>query len=101
MIEHVENPIQFRRAVSRLLDSKGLAVVNTPKMEGLPSRAKFLLQGLWLMDIYGDPTHLSPIFGDLLVRRYLLKPNLQLVAQNFYPRQGFVTGRSVYSWRLR
>lgn len=102
VIEHVENPIQFLRALSRLLDPKGLAVVTTPNMESFPSRAKFLLQGrLRLMDMHGDPTHISPIFGDLLVRQYLPKANLQLVAQDFYPRQGFVTGRSVYSWLLQ
>jgi len=97
VIEHVEAPVSFLRNIHDLLRPKGVAIVTTPNMDSLPSRLKFLLKGkLRLMDKYGDPTHISPIFWDLLASRYLTLAGLSLVAHHVYPPDGFVVGRPLY-----
>jgi SAM-dependent methyltransferase len=97
VIEHLEAPIPFLRQVWSLLDSQGFAVITTPNMDSLPARGKHLLKGkLRMFDDYDDPTHITPIFWDLLVRKYLPRARLRLVAHTLYPPDGFVTGRSLY-----
>ena len=98
VIEHLEAPIRFLAQVRSLLRPGGFAVVTTPNVDSLPARAKFLLKGkLRLFDQHGDPTHISPIFWDLLVRQYLPRAGLDLVAHALYPPDGFIVGRRAYS----
>ena len=98
VIEHLEAPIRFLVQIRTLLGPGGFAVVTTPNVDSLPARAKFLLKGtLRMFDQRGDPTHLSPIFWDLLIRQYLPRAHLDLVAHTYYPPDGFIVGRPAYS----
>lgn len=102
IIEHLEAPIAFLRGLARLLAPDGVAVVTTPNVDSLPARIKFLLKGkLRMLDEYGDPTHITPIFWDLLTRQYLGRAGLRLVEHHVYPPRGFVAGRPVYQRLLR
>ena len=97
VIEHLEAPVAFLRGVASLLAPDGIAVVTTPNVDSLPARAKFLLKGkLRMLDEHGDPTHISPIFWDLLIRQYLPLAGLELRAHSVFPPDGFVTGRPTY-----
>lgn len=97
VIEHLESPIGFLRSIGALLGEGGRAVVTTPNVDSLPARVKFLLRGkLRLLDEHGDPTHISPIFWDLLIRQYLPQAGLRLVDASTYPPGGFVAGRPAY-----
>lgn len=97
VIEHLEAPIAFLRSLATLLGEGGHAVVTTPNVDSLPARAKFLLRGkLRMLDEHGDPTHISPIFWDLLTRQYLPQAGLRLVHASTYPPGGFVAGRPAY-----
>jgi glycosyltransferase involved in cell wall biosynthesis/2-polyprenyl-3-methyl-5-hydroxy-6-metoxy-1,4-benzoquinol methylase len=97
VIEHLEAPIGFLRNISRLLAAGGVAVLTTPNLDSLAARVKFLVKGkLRLLDEHGDPTHISPIFWDLLIRQYLPRSGLDLVDHTTYPRWGHVSGRPSY-----
>jgi len=81
VIEHVESPTGFFRNVGRLLTTGGIAVITTLNVDSLPARTKFLITGkIRTMDEFGEPTHISPIFWDLLQRQFL-------------PRAGLLAGR--------
>ena len=72
VIEHVESPIGFLRNVRMLLAPGGVGVVTTPNVDSLPARIKFFLVGkIRTMDERGEPTHISPVFFDLLCRQFL------------------------------
>jgi SAM-dependent methyltransferase len=102
VIEHVESPIGFLRNVRRLLRTGGVAIMTTPNVDNAPARVKFLLTGrLRMMDDRGDPTHISPIFVDLLVRQYLPRAGLSLVGRLLYPSNGYRASRSQYALLLR
>ena len=102
VIEHVEAPIAFLREVAYLLTPAGVAVITTPNVDSLPARLKFLLKGkVRQLDEWGDPTHISPIFLDLLHRQYLPAAGLRLVDHAYYPPEGFLTGRPSYRPVLR
>jgi 2-polyprenyl-3-methyl-5-hydroxy-6-metoxy-1,4-benzoquinol methylase len=97
VIEHLEAPIRFLHQIRSLLHPEGFAVLTTPNVDSLPAKAKFLLKGtLRMFDEWGDPTHISPIFWDLLVRKYLPRTRLQIAAHTVYPEAGFVAGRDIY-----
>lgn len=97
VIEHVRGPIDFLQMIRGLLKPEGVALITTPNMDSLPARVKYLLKGkLRLMDEFGDATHVSPIFWDLLTRQYLPAANLELADFSVYPADGFVAGRTVY-----
>lgn len=97
VIEHLESPLGFLRNVARLLRPDGCAIVTTPNVENLHARVKYLLTGtLRLLDRYGDPTHISPVFLDLLQRQYLPRAGLVLVEGGTYPPGGFRAGRRLY-----
>jgi SAM-dependent methyltransferase len=97
VIEHLEAPIPFLRHIRALLHPEGFAVITTPNMDSLPARGKHLIKGtLRMFDDYGDPTHISPIFWDLLVQKYLPRARLRLVEHILYPPDTFVVGRSIY-----
>lgn len=86
VIEHMRDPIGFLTRVGALLVDDGLAVITTPNMDSLASRLRFLSSGkLRQMDASGDPTHISPIFMDLLERRYLPSAHLTLEKRLLYP----------------
>jgi 2-polyprenyl-3-methyl-5-hydroxy-6-metoxy-1,4-benzoquinol methylase len=102
VIEHLESPVGFLRNVRRLLAPQGAAVLTTPNVENLPARVKFLLTArLRMMDGAGDPTHISPIFFDLLVRQYLPRAELRLARHTLYPVNGYKMTRARYAWLFR
>ena len=98
VIEHVESPIGFLRNIGNLLAPGGVAVITTPNVESLPARLKFLLSGkIRTMDEHGEPTHISPIFTDLLDRQYLKRTSLQLQEHYVFPANGFQLSRRMFS----
>lgn len=102
VIEHLENPIGFLRDLGRLLTPDGVAIVTTPNVDSLPARLKFLLRGrIRMLDEWGDPTHISPVFWDLLNRKYLPLAGLALREHLTYPVDGFCVGRRAYRPVLR
>ncbi|MHB8185475.1 MAG: glycosyltransferase [Dermatophilaceae bacterium] len=102
VIEHLEAPIAFLRGLARLLTPDGVAVVTTPNVDSLPARLKFLLKGkLRMLDEHDDPTHITPIFWDLLTRQYLNRAGLKLLEHHVYPPRGFIVGRASYQRLLR
>jgi 2-polyprenyl-3-methyl-5-hydroxy-6-metoxy-1,4-benzoquinol methylase len=102
VIEHVESPIGFLRNVSRLLAKNGVAVITTPNVDSLPARLKFLLAGrLRMMDKHSDPTHISPVFADLLMRQFLPRAGLRLKEHFLFPPNGHQLTRKPIAWTLR
>ena len=98
VIEHVESPIGFLRNIGNLLTLGGVAVVTTPNVESLPARLKFLLRGkIRTMDEHGEPTHISPIFVDLLKRQFLKRTSLELHEHHVFPTNGFQLSRKSFS----
>ena len=94
VIEHMESPIAFLRKVRALLDDHGVAILTTPNVDSALARLKFLARDrLRMMDAAGDPTHISPIFLDLLLRQYLPRADLTLVARYAFPSGGFAVSR--------
>lgn len=94
VIEHVENPIGFLRNIGNMLAPGGHAVLTTPNVESLPARLKMLLSGkIRTMDESGEPTHISPIFMDLLKRQYLRRTRLELAEHLYFPSNGFQMSR--------
>ena len=101
VIEHVESPISFLRNVKNLLAPRGVAVITTPNVDSLPARLKFLLTGkIRTMDEYGEPTHISPIFFDLLTRQFLPLAGLRLNQHLLFPPHGFQLTRKSVAWFL-
>jgi 2-polyprenyl-3-methyl-5-hydroxy-6-metoxy-1,4-benzoquinol methylase len=102
VIEHVENPIGFLRNVGLLLAPGGVAALTTPNVDSLPARLKFLLAGkIRTMDEHGEPTHISPIFFDLLQRQYLPRAGVRLREHLVFPPNGFQLTRKPLAWGLR
>jgi 2-polyprenyl-3-methyl-5-hydroxy-6-metoxy-1,4-benzoquinol methylase len=101
VIEHVESPIGFLRNIGRMLAPGGVAVVTTPNVDSLPSRLKFLLAGkIRTMDEFGEPSHISPIFFDLLQRQFLPLAGLRLRQHLLFPPNGFKLSRKSVAWSL-
>lgn len=102
VIEHVESPIGFLRNVARLLAKNGVAVITTPNVDSLAARLKFLLAGrLRMMDEHSDPTHISPIFADLLLRQFLPRAGLRIKEHFVFPPNGHQLTRKPIAWTLR
>jgi 2-polyprenyl-3-methyl-5-hydroxy-6-metoxy-1,4-benzoquinol methylase len=102
VIEHVESPIGFLRNVAQLLARRGVGVITTPNVDSLPARTKFLLAGkIRTMDENSDPTHISPIFSDLLRRQFLPRAGLKLSEHLLFPPNGYQLTRKPIAWTLR
>ena len=98
----MESPIGFLRNVGRLLAPGGVAVLTTPNVDCLPARSKFLLQGkIRTMDERGEPTHISPVFYDLLKRQFLPRAGLQMREHLVFPPNGYQLTRKPIAWALR
>ena len=99
---HVESPIGFLRNISQLLAPEGVAVITTPNVNSLPARAKFLLAGkIRMMDENSDPTHISPVFVDLLRRQFLPLAGLRLREHLVFPPNGYQLTRKPIAWAMR
>jgi 2-polyprenyl-3-methyl-5-hydroxy-6-metoxy-1,4-benzoquinol methylase len=102
VIEHVESPIGFLRNIGRLLAPRGVAVITTPNVDSLPARAKFLLTGrIRTMDETSEPTHISPIFWDMLRRQFLPRAGVRLREHFVFPPNGFQLSRKPVAWTFR
>jgi 2-polyprenyl-3-methyl-5-hydroxy-6-metoxy-1,4-benzoquinol methylase len=102
VIEHVESPIGFLRNVRRLIAPGGVGVLTTPNVDSLPARSKFLLKGkIRTMDEHGEPTHISPVFFDLLRRQFLPRAGLRLREHLVFPPNGYQLTRKPLAWTLR
>ena len=102
VIEHVESPIGFLRNIGHLLLPGGVAVLTTPNVDSLPARSKFLLKGkIRTMDEHGEPTHISPIFFDLLQSKFLPRAGLRLREHLVFPPNGYQLTRKPIAWALR
>jgi 2-polyprenyl-3-methyl-5-hydroxy-6-metoxy-1,4-benzoquinol methylase len=102
VIEHLESPVSFLRNVRRLLSPGGVAVISTPNVESLPTRLRFLGSGkIRMMDDRGEPTHISPIFLDLLQRKFLPLAGLRLREHLVFPPNGFHATRKSTAWLMR
>jgi 2-polyprenyl-3-methyl-5-hydroxy-6-metoxy-1,4-benzoquinol methylase len=102
VIEHVESPINFLRNVGQLLGPGGVAVLTTPNVDSLPARSKFLLKGkIRTMDEHSEPTHISPVFFDLLQRQFLPRAGLHLREHLVFPPNGYQLTRKPLAWTLR
>jgi 2-polyprenyl-3-methyl-5-hydroxy-6-metoxy-1,4-benzoquinol methylase len=99
VIEHVESPIGFLRNIGRMLSPGAVAILTTPNVDSLPARFKFFLAGkIRTMDDYGEPTHISPIFFDLLQRQFLPLAGLRLREHLVFPPDGFQLSRKSVAW---
>jgi 2-polyprenyl-3-methyl-5-hydroxy-6-metoxy-1,4-benzoquinol methylase len=102
VIEHVESPIGFLRNVGRLLAPGGVGVLTTPNVDSLPARSKFLLRGkIRTMDERSEPTHISPVFFDLLRRQFLPRAGLRLRDHLVFPPNGYQLTREPIASTLR
>lgn len=102
VIEHVESPIGFLRNVRRLLAPGGVAVLTTPNVDSIPARLKFFLKGrIRTMDEQSEPTHISPVFLDLLHRQFLPRVGLQLREHLAFPPNGYQLTRKPMAWAFR
>jgi 2-polyprenyl-3-methyl-5-hydroxy-6-metoxy-1,4-benzoquinol methylase len=101
VIEHVESPINFLRNIAQLLAPDGVAVITTPNVDSLPARLSFLLEGkIRMMDEVSDPTHISPIFSDLLRRQFLPRAGLKLSEHLLFPPKGYQLTRKPFALPL-
>jgi SAM-dependent methyltransferase len=101
VIEHVESPIGFLRNIGALLAPGGVAVLTTPNLDSLAARAKFFLTGkLRTMDEHSEPTHISPIFWDLLGRQFLPRARVSLREHLVFPENGYQLTRKPIAWAL-
>src|ERR1700722_12446376 len=100
VIEHVESPINFLR-MSRNSSPGGCAVITTPNVDSLPARLRFLFGGkIRMMDEFSDPTHISPIFSDLLRRQFLPQAGLRLAEHKVFPPKGYQLTRKPFALPL-
>jgi 2-polyprenyl-3-methyl-5-hydroxy-6-metoxy-1,4-benzoquinol methylase len=96
IIEHLESPISFLRNIKRLLKPDGIAILTTPNMNGIPSRASLFLRGKLHMMDEKTPNHITPIFYELFVEKYLPLAGLKLIDYRFYPLKGYKVSPRVY-----
>ena len=98
VIEHVESPIGFLRNIGKLIAPSGVAVITTPNVDSVLARFKFFATGrIRTMDEGSDPTHISPIYLNLLERQFLPRAGLRLREYLSFPPDGFQLSR----WPVR
>jgi 2-polyprenyl-3-methyl-5-hydroxy-6-metoxy-1,4-benzoquinol methylase len=102
VIEHVESTIGFLRNVGRMLSPGGVAILTPPNVDPFPARLKFFLAGkIRTMDEHSEPTHIPPIFCDLLQRQFLPHAGLRLRQHLLFPPDGFQLSRKRVAWSMR
>src|SRR5712692_469288 len=102
VIEHVESPVGLLRNAGRLLMPDWVLGITTPNVENVPARLRFLTRGkIRMMDEAGEPTHISPIFLDLLVRQYLPLAGLKMIEHHHFPPKSFANSRRRHHWLLK
>jgi 2-polyprenyl-3-methyl-5-hydroxy-6-metoxy-1,4-benzoquinol methylase len=102
VIEHVESPINLLRNIRRLLALGGVAVLTTPNVDSMAARSKFLVKGkIRTMDDQSEPTHISPVFLDLLRRQFLPRAGLRLREHFVFPPHGYQLTRKPLAWAFR
>ncbi len=102
VIEHVESPIGFLRNIGRLLAPRGVGVLTTPNVDSLPARSKFFMKGkIRTMDEHSEPTHISPVFFDLLQRQFLPRAGLRLREHLVFPPQRLPVDAKANAWAMR
>ena len=47
------------------------------------------------------PNHISPIFHDLFIEKYLPRAGLNMVGHSLYPCDDYKVSRARYAWALR
>lgn len=96
VLEHLENPISFLRSVRTLLGPTGAALITTPNVDSLAARLRFAFSGtIRSFNDAGEATHITPVFYDLCVRRWMPQAGLRLTSYRTYPEHGY---RAVPSW---
>ena len=79
-----------------------VAVLTTPNVDSLPARSKFFLHGkIRTMDEHSEPTHISPVFFDLLQRQFLPRASLRLRDHLVFPPNGYQLTRKPIAWAFR
>ena len=102
VIEHVEAPINLLRNARRLLKPGGRIVLTTPNVDSVPARLKFLLtEKIRMMDEVSEPTHVSPVFWDLLRRKFVPAADLEIEQHYLYPPDSFIATRPRYAWIVK
>jgi SAM-dependent methyltransferase len=89
VIEHLENPTAFLRAISRLLSPNGVAILTTPNVENVPARLKFLVGGKVRAMDENAPEHVTPIHLDLFFRKIVPGSGLVLADHFVHPKNEF------------
>lgn len=65
---------------------------------------RYFRTGLHAADLgtgHGDPTHISPVFFDLLQRQYLAQAGVRLREHLVFPPNGYQLTRKSLAWMLR
>jgi SAM-dependent methyltransferase len=82
ILEHLENPRSFLRELSRVLEPGGIAIVSTPNLTSLLSRALFAVCGQWDL-FFNHPWRLRDPYSSLVhghitpVPRWLLEHHVK------------------------
>lgn len=77
-------------------------MLTTPNVDSLAARCKFFLNGkIRTMDEHSEPTHISPVFFDLLLRQFLPLAGLRLRERLVFPPNGYQLTRKPLAWTLR
>jgi SAM-dependent methyltransferase len=88
VIEHLENPWQFIRELYRITEPGGVAVLSTPNLANIYTRAWFALTGRlynFLENAYRDIGHITPVYLWNIERMIEGKFTLESVEVNASP----------------
>ncbi len=90
VLEHLHSPAAFLKNIENLLKPGGAAFITSPNVQSIISRLVFLLSGnLRGFSARHEPTHITPIFFELIERLLLERPALSLTHYEVVPRYGF------------
>jgi 2-polyprenyl-3-methyl-5-hydroxy-6-metoxy-1,4-benzoquinol methylase len=102
VVEHVERPIGFSRNAGRMLSPGCVEILTTRNVDSFPARLKFFLAGkIRPMDEHSEPTHIPPIFCDLLQRQFLPHADLRLRQHLLFLPDGFQLSHKTVAWFMR